>query len=97
MAHACILPRVFDRISEDDVLTSDVKAAIEFVVKGNIWWAYVGSENILAILQPIFGAKKGRAHGENLVRDLEPAELGAHLPHPLSAVFLNVIGCVLKY
>jgi hypothetical protein len=45
-------------------------------------------------LEPVIGAKKLRTHGKDFVGDLEPAELGAHLPHPLAAILIDVVSLV---
>ena len=96
LSHTSVLPGVFDSVREDNLITSDVSAAVVRVVPVNNGRASVVIEDIFAPLEPEVGTKEVRSHGLDGVGDLEPAELGADLPRPLSRVVIDVIGDVLE-
>ena len=95
MAHACILPRILYGICKDNVFPSNLKTTVEVGVVINSWsthtvFSIVLSENSLTVRNPVAFIDKLRSHGVLLVWDLEPCELGAVLPSPLSHVVLSV-------
>ena len=95
LSHASPLPWVLNCIGKNDVSASDVKTTIEVVVIPNFGVACIlSTEYGLAEWRPILWPDKVRAHGVIWVGDLEPPELSAHLPCPLSHVLIDVIGCV---
>ena len=96
LSHASVLPGVFDGVCKYNLITCDVSAAVVRVVPVNNGRASVVVENIFAPLEPKVGTKEVRSHGLDGVGDLEPAELGADLPRPLSRVVIDVIGDVLE-
>ena len=75
-----ILPRILNCIGENDLVTSDVEAAIPLVVEADSGRANGVIKDVLAPLKPEGRIQKVRSHGDNSVGCLEPAELGADLP-----------------
>lgn len=80
LGQTSVLPGILDGVGEDDLITSDVKAAIPLVVEVDSRWANGVIEDILAPLEPEVGTKELGSHGLNWVGYLEPAELGTNLP-----------------
>ena len=75
-----VLPRVFNCISENDLVTSDVEATIPLVVEADSGRANGVIEDVFAPLKPESRIQEVRSHGNDGVGCLEPAELGADLP-----------------
>jgi hypothetical protein len=96
LGKTCVLPRVFNGIGENDLISSDVEAAIPLVVEVDSRRTNSLIEDVLAELKPIGRIQEVRSHGDNRVRFLEPAELGTHLVHPLTLILINVIGNILE-
>jgi hypothetical protein len=92
-----ILPRVFNCIGENDLVTSDVEATIPLVVEVDRGRANGVIEDVLAEFKPIGRIQEVRSHGDNRVWFLEPAKLCAYLVHPLTLILINVVGSIFEY
>ena len=56
LSHTCILPRVFNGVSIDNVATGDVETSVEIVVVISVWGTDIVCEDILAELEPVVWA-----------------------------------------
>ena len=90
LSHACILPRIFDSISENDILSGDIKATISIDVILDFRFSNRLTENCLAVGDPIRFVNELGPHGMIRVSHLEPSEFGAVLPGPLPHVILVI-------
>lgn len=97
LSHTSVLPGVFNGVCEDNLLASDVGATVVLVVPVDLGRSGIVREDVFAPLEPEVGTEEVRAHGLLRVGDLEPAELGAYLPRPLSRVVVDVVGDVLEH
>lgn len=94
VSHASILPGVFDGVGKVDLATLDVEATPLLIDPAHIWRANIIGEDILAEGEPVVRSKELRAHGEDCIGNLEPPEFSADLPHPLTAILVDIIGFV---
>jgi hypothetical protein len=95
-SHAGILPRVLDGIGEDDVRALNVQGTIVSVGSVDVGFRILSAEDVSTERSPILRSDELGSHGMLRVGDLEPAELCANLPGPLSLVLVDVIGDVLE-
>jgi hypothetical protein len=89
MAHTSPLPGVLNRISEDDVVSCDAQSAKLLNVVVNLGLTD-GPKDGLTVGDPVGGIDEVRSHGVLCIWDLEPGELSAVLPCPLSHVVIVV-------
>lgn len=95
-AHASVLPRVFDVVNEVDVVSDNVETSILINVVLSIWLTKLLAKHSRAVGDPVIFADVFGSHwilGSGL---LEPSELCAVLPSPLSHVVVDVIGNILE-
>lgn len=88
-SHSCVLPGVLDCIHEVNVVSLDVQTAILFNVVINFWFANLFTEYSFTIGHPEVWSNVARSHWVGVVRNLEPTELSAVLPSPLSHVVIS--------
>ncbi len=97
-AHASILPRILDGIGKHNLAALNVEPAVQPNVLLDVR-AAVGNgslaKDFLAVGHPVVRADALGAHGIGRLGHLEPAELGAELPSPLTHVAVDVIGHIL--
>jgi hypothetical protein len=99
LPHTCILPRILNRIGEDNLAASNVKATIMRVVPvnyGSSTLNIVLTEHCFTERFPIIKGYKLRAKRVDSPGCLEPAEFRTDLPSPLSHVLVDIICHILK-
>lgn len=92
LAHASPLPGVLNSVREHDVCAGDIETAVLLDVEVNLGVTDVPAEakDRLAHGDPVSVVDEAGSQWVLGVRDLEPGELGAVLPGPLSHVVLAV-------
>ena len=90
LSHTSVLPRILDGICEDNILACDLKAAVSLDVIVDSGLSDGVTEDGLAVGNPVTFIDELRPHRVLLVGHLEPSELCAVLPSPLSHVVLVV-------
>ena len=90
LSHAGPLPWVLNGIGKDDVGTGDIETSVFFNVEVDLRLTDLGSEDGLAHGNPISDVNERGSERMNWVGGLEPSELSAVLPCPLTHVILAV-------
>jgi hypothetical protein len=99
LPHASILPRIFNSICKHNLAASDVKATIMRIVpvhNGSATLNIALPKNCFTERFPIIKSYILRAERVDSPGCLEPAELSANLPSPLSHILVDIISHILK-
>jgi len=95
-SHSSILPRVFNSIIKHNIRSIHCRVTIVHMCIPNCWRIKIHRKDSLAVIKPIAMLKKLRPCWILLIWLLEPAELSAILPCPLSACITSVNCCIGK-
>lgn len=90
VSHTSSLPWVFSRVQEENVINNHVVVSVVGVSIVNSWTFELEMENSLAVIDPVVMVQSKGSGWVKLVWFLEPSELTAVLPCPLSAVLGGV-------